>query len=273
MGHKSSRIDYLPMLMTAAHLICGFAAVLSVLRASPGSGGVPEEVFFGWAIFFIMAAGVFDFLDGQCARLCGRESAFGRELDSLADMVSFGVAPAALVYRILLTDRPVAGSVIAAISVLSCALRLARFNTGHPAVAIPDKGRISRGLPAPMTAGGITSLTWFSLELPVYGREVVWNWLLPLATVFCALLMLSSFRYPAGTGRRTLLLIALILVVIAGGITQYRWLPPLMLFLVGATYAIVHPCLSIKRWYEVDRKKAASTASELRGATTPPSTA
>jgi len=97
------KIYLLPNLMTAGNLFCGFAAVLRLIEAAiatqQGQSGVD---FYYQALLFILGACVFDLLDGRLARLGGNESPFGREFDSLADVVSFGITPALLVYIIML---------------------------------------------------------------------------------------------------------------------------------------------------------------------------
>src|ERR1700704_3244977 len=124
------KIYLLPNLMTAGNLFCGFAATLrilegTILRANE-VGGINR---FREAIILILAACVFDLLDGRLARLGGKESPFGREFDSLADIVSFGVAPALLVFKIVLYEIPhQIGWLIAGFYLLCGALRLARFN-------------------------------------------------------------------------------------------------------------------------------------------------
>src|SRR5450755_3872174 len=108
------KIYLLPNLMTAGNLFCGFAATLRILdgtimRANE-VGGINR---FREAIILILAACIFDLLDGRLARLGGHESPFGREFDSLADIVSFGLAPALLIYRIVLRESPRYGWLVA----------------------------------------------------------------------------------------------------------------------------------------------------------------
>src|SRR5437773_3749657 len=105
------KIYLLPNLMTAGNLFCGFAATLKILQGALLQASDPDSAadLFHAAIWFILGAFVFDFLDGRLARLGGHDSPFGREFDSLADIVSFGVAPVLLVYRIVLTDFSRAG--------------------------------------------------------------------------------------------------------------------------------------------------------------------
>src|SRR4029078_10404417 len=130
MNEQTPKIYLLPNLMTAGNLFCGFAAALKILQGALLQVSNPDVAsdLFHLAIWFILGAFVFDFLDGRLARLGGHESAFGREFDSLADIVSFGVAPALMVYRIVLQEFPRAGWIIASIYLACGAMRLARYN-------------------------------------------------------------------------------------------------------------------------------------------------
>src|SRR5208337_3349787 len=121
-------IYFLPNLMTAGNLFCGFVALTEIVEAHIPGGYQQIKNALG----FILAACIFDLLDGRLARMGGVESPFGREFDSLADLISFGAAPAFLVHRVVLRDvfatRPEIGWFIASIYLICGALRLARFN-------------------------------------------------------------------------------------------------------------------------------------------------
>src|SRR5205085_10093341 len=123
-------IYFLPNLMTAGNLFCGFLALTRIVEANPNSADFNSTIRH--ALLFILLACVFDLLDGRLARMGGAESPFGREFDSLADVVSFGVAPAFLVHRIVFKDvfiaHPEIGWFLASIYLICGALRLARFN-------------------------------------------------------------------------------------------------------------------------------------------------
>jgi len=108
MNEHNPKIYLLPNLMTAGNLFCGFAATLKIVQGALIQWSTPDAAadLFHTAIWFILGACIFDVLDGRLARLGGQDSAFGREFDSLADIVSFGVAPALMVYRIVLIDFP-----------------------------------------------------------------------------------------------------------------------------------------------------------------------
>src|SRR5665213_3596928 len=156
------KIYFLPNLMTAGNLFCGFVALTEIVEAKlPGKQGYGT---IKMAMAFILLACIFDLLDGRLARMGGVESSFGREFDSLADLISFGAAPAFLVYRVVLHDvfasRPEIGWFIASIYLICGALRLARFNC---LATMPGggSGKEFLGFPIPAAAGMVASVTWF----------------------------------------------------------------------------------------------------------------
>src|SRR3954465_3836047 len=129
-GGEKLKIYFLPNLMTAGNLFCGFLALTRIVEADPQAANFVTMIRH--ALLFILLSCVCDLLDGRLARMGGAESPFGREFDSLADVVSFGVAPAFLVHRIVLHDlspgHPEIGWFLASIYLICGALRLARFN-------------------------------------------------------------------------------------------------------------------------------------------------
>src|SRR5881398_2254767 len=123
------KIYFLPNLLTAGNLFCGFVALTKIVEADVANGDFgPIKVALG----FILLACIFDLFDGRVARMGGVESPFGREFDSLADLISFGAAPAFLVHRVVLRNvfpvHPEWGWFISSIYLLCGAFRLARFN-------------------------------------------------------------------------------------------------------------------------------------------------
>src|SRR5260221_3630589 len=131
MNEHPSKIYLLPNLMTAGNLFCGFTATLKILEGALLQASDPDAAgdLFHTAIWFILDACIFDLLDGRLARLGGHESPFGREFDSLADIVSFGIAPALLVHEVVLLDFPEQWGLVISFIYLCCgAMRLARFN-------------------------------------------------------------------------------------------------------------------------------------------------
>src|SRR6516164_11316408 len=124
------KIYFLPNLLTAGNLFCGFVALTKIVEADPNSFEYFGQIKL--ALAFILLACIFDLFDGRVARMGGIESPFGREFDSLADLISFGAAPAFLVHRVVLRDvfvvHPETGWFIASVYLLCGAFRLARFN-------------------------------------------------------------------------------------------------------------------------------------------------
>src|ERR1700677_5019421 len=131
-GPPKLKIYFLPNLLTAANLFCGFVALTKIVNVDKTDLALGNFDEIKKALAFILLACVFDLFDGRVARMGGSESPFGREFDSLADLISFGVAPAFLVHRVVLRDvfenRPEVGWCIASIYLICGALRLARFN-------------------------------------------------------------------------------------------------------------------------------------------------
>ena len=176
------KIYFLPNLLTAGNLFCGFVALTKIVEADPLA-----DDYFGQiklALAFILLACIFDLLDGRVARLGGAESPFGREFDSLADLISFGVAPAFLVQRVVLADvfgeyRQISWF-IASIYLLCGAFRLARFNV-LSAIAGSGGGKDFLGFPIPSAAGLVASLTLLIIHFHEHEKTLGhWNYLLAI---------------------------------------------------------------------------------------------
>ena len=158
------KIYFLPNLLTAGNLFCGFVALTKIVDANlvPDAAGYVNWMPIKLALAFILLACIFDLFDGRVARMGGVESPFGREFDSLADLISFGVAPAFLVQRVVLAD--VFGGYhriswfIASIYLLCGAFRLARFNC-LSAMPHSSGSKDFLGFPIPSAAGLVASLT------------------------------------------------------------------------------------------------------------------
>ena len=206
-SHTDARLKiyFLPNLLTGANLFCGFVALTYIVQAKRTDLESGSYLDIKIALFFILLACIFDLLDGRVARMGGAESPFGREFDSLADIISFGAAPAFLVYRIVLKDvfvnHPEVGWFIASIYLLCGAFRLARFNC-LAAQAGGGGGREFLGFPIPAAAGLVASLTLFMMWLDENGyldeRFSVskWRFLLPVLLVFLSWMMVSEVKYP-----------------------------------------------------------------------------
>jgi CDP-diacylglycerol---serine O-phosphatidyltransferase len=212
---QASRIYFLPNLMTAGNLFCGFCAVVRCIQARLITEGseyahhAPNSwmELYTQAVWLILAAVVFDSLDGRLARLGGRTSLFGAEFDSLADVVSFGVAPALMVFFLILAPRGEyqwfreLGWFIAFIYLLCGAIRLARFNVITNPLLHRNDMETSKdfvGLPIPAAAGTVASLVLLLLNMAENARDLRQYTLgLPLLLVLVSFLMVSTVRYPS----------------------------------------------------------------------------
>jgi CDP-diacylglycerol---serine O-phosphatidyltransferase len=192
------KIYFLPNLLTAGNLFCGFVALTKIVEADPASSQYFIQIKL--ALAFILLACIFDLLDGRVARMGGVESPFGREFDSLADLVSFGIAPAFLVQRIVLADvfsghRQI-GWFIASIYLLCGAFRLARFNV--LSMHASGGGKDFLGFPIPSAAGLVASLTLLILHLNENDKSLGrWKYLLVVVLLFLSAMMVSTVRYPS----------------------------------------------------------------------------
>ena len=181
---KTKRGIYLlPSIITTFALFAGFYSIVASINGD-----------FTLAAISIMVAMLWDTLDGRVARLTNTQSAFGAEYDSLSDLVSFGVAPALLVYEWSLSDLGRFGWLAAFIYLACAALRLARFNTQ---VGATDK-RYFQGLPSPASAGVIASMIWlkfWNFEYFDIGVVSLSYYIGVAITILCGLLMVSNVRY------------------------------------------------------------------------------
>lgn len=181
---RSKRGIYLlPSVLTTFGMFAGFYSIISSINGD-----------FTIAAISILIAMFWDTLDGRVARLTNTQSAFGAEYDSLADLVSFGLAPALLVYQWTLYELGRFGWLAAFVYLACAALRLARFNTQ---VGIADK-RYFQGLPSPAAAGVIASMIWLKIwTFASFDSDVIslGYYLGAGITILCGLLMVSNIRY------------------------------------------------------------------------------
>ncbi|MFL6530203.1 MAG: CDP-diacylglycerol--serine O-phosphatidyltransferase [Chthoniobacterales bacterium] len=263
MAEQNPKIYLLPNLMTAGNLFCGFAAVLRIYDGAQDIDFTIAAQKFHDAIWFILAACIFDLLDGRLARLGGHDSPFGREFDSLADIVSFGMAPALLVYQIVLGEFHNLGWMVAFVYLACGALRLARFNTiaamndangnGHK----PDKN--FTGFPIPAAAGVIASITLFMLWLNEGQRSLgSYRYALPPLMLFLSFMMFSKFRYPsfkAVNWRTTQSAprFVFVIAILALTVKFWQWMTA-VIFLMYLLYGFLRPWLSPKRRREIEEE-------------------
>ena len=200
--HHPLKIYFLPNLLTAGNLFCGFVALTKIVDANlkPDALGDVNWMPIKLALAFILLACIFDLLDGRVARLGGTDSPFGREFDSLADLVSFGVAPAFLVQRVVLADvfgeyRQISWF-IASIYLLCGAFRLARFNV--LSTHANSGGKDFLGFPIPSAAGLVASLTLLIIHFHEKEKTLgAWNYLLAVVLLFLSAMMVSTVKYPS----------------------------------------------------------------------------
>lgn len=222
-------IYLLPNLFTTGALFAGFYAITSAI------GGRYETAAV--AIFIAM---ILDSLDGRVARLTNTQSEFGAQYDSLSDMVSFGVAPALVMYLWAFTSLGRVGLFAAFVHTAGAALRLARFNTQ---IASADK-RYFQGLPSPAAAAILAGFIALSLDQGYNGES--FKYLALLLTMSTGLLMVSNFRYSSFKevdlkGRVPFVMTIIVMLVIAFVMAQ----PQTMLFLLFLGYAISGPVFTL----------------------------
>lgn len=189
----------LPSLFTVGNILLGFYAIVLGLRSAGLLAGAPVGFaappnHFATAALMVFCAGILDGLDGRLARLIGTESDFGKQYDSLADVFTFGVAPALLTYLWGLHEWGRVGWLVPFFYLVCCTTRLARFNVQHKVV----DSRFFVGLPAPAAAASICSILFFapSSSAPISDDWKTWTQVLVLcALLIIGVLMVSTFRY------------------------------------------------------------------------------
>lgn len=212
----------LPNAITTAALFCGFYAIVIAMNRR-----------FDHAAIAIFIAMVLDGLDGRVARMTKTQSEFGAQYDSIADMVSFGVAPALVIYEWGLIDMGKWGWVAAFIYCSCAALRLARFNTN---IGIVDK-RYFQGLPSPSAAALVAGFVLLAVDLQLPAHE--YKWVAWGITLFAGLTMISNvpfYSFKTKNYRRrvpytSIFLFTLVLVAIVID-------PPIMLFTLVSAFAL-----------------------------------
>jgi CDP-diacylglycerol--serine O-phosphatidyltransferase len=217
-------IYILPNLFTVAALFGGFYAIVMAMNDR-----------FDSAAIGVFCAMVLDSLDGRVARMTRTQSAFGEQMDSLSDMVSFGAAPALIVYEWALRGLGKAGWIAAFVYCACAALRLARFNTN---IGIVDK-RFFQGLPSPAAAALVTGFIWV---LDDYGfkeaARVDWlAWTAFGVTLYAGLTMVTNvpfYSFKDISFKRSVPFI--VIVAIALGIAVVNIAPPLVLFAAFCVY-------------------------------------
>lgn len=244
-------IYLLPNLFTVAALFAGFYAIVAATKGMFDLSAV--------AIFIAM---LLDALDGRIARLTHSQSEFGAQMDSLSDMVCFGISPALVLYEWSLVVMGKPGWLIAFFYAVCTALRLARFNSQSQ----QTNKRYFQGLATPAGAGVVASMIWFCTEFDISGKD--YSLIVAAITLIIGFLMVSAIRYRSFKdldvrGRVpfiVILIIALALVLISFD-------PPAVLFAIFSIYMLSGPVTTLwglrqkreKRRIKAKKRKGKST--------------
>jgi CDP-diacylglycerol--serine O-phosphatidyltransferase len=216
--HKG--IYVLPNLITLAALFGGFYGVVMAMNGR-----------FDLATMGIFAAMVLDSLDGRVARLTRTQSAFGEQMDSLSDMVSFGAAPALIAYEWALHDIGRWGWIAAFVYCACAALRLARFNVN---TSVVDK-RFFQGLPSPAAAALVAGFIWIATDYGYSGAD--WVWLMFVVMLYAGLTMVTNvpfYSFKDLNLKKSVPFAAIVLIAL--GIAVINIHPPTVLFAVFVLY-------------------------------------
>lgn len=236
----------IPGTFTMGNIVCGFLAILSAFNSDIVD-----------ACWLIILAGFLDALDGKIARISGGSSQFGVELDSLADFLSFGVAPAVLVHTIILNDLGKLGWIISIVYIMAASYRLARFNI----FAEVDEKKDFLGLPVPMAALPLVAYIIFSYH--IWG-SLEYSQILITMIVLFSFLMVSQVKYdafpdkfdtPQAKRKLAMLVISAIIIIIK---------PRLLLFPFFALYILYGMAQQVYDLLYVGVGKVTGKESEIR---------
>lgn len=237
-------IYLLPNMITISALFCGFYAIVMSLNLEFKQSTV--------AIFIGM---ILDSMDGRVARLTRTQSEFGAQLDSLSDMVTFGVAPALVAYEWSLKGMGRMGWVAAFIYCACAALRLARFNTN---IAVVDK-RFFQGLPSPAAAAIVAGFIWLMDDLGFFGRDFYWTcWSI---TLFAGLTMVTNvpfYSFKEMNIRKSVPFIAVIVLVLI--VVTISFDPPKVLFGLFVLYGLSGYVVYV--WHKIKGKPVSIVQTE-----------
>ena len=216
----------LPNAITLSALFASFYAIVMAMNGR-----------FETACIAIFAAAILDSLDGRVARMTNTQSAFGEQMDSLADMVSFGAAPALIVYQWALHDLGKPGWIPAFVYIAGAALRLARFNVN---IGVVDK-RFFQGLPSPAAAALVMGLIWVVDDAGIKNAgRVDWAaWAAFGVTLYAGLSMVTNapfYSFKVFGGRRTVPFVVLVVIMLVIAIVSLD--PPRVLFALFCAYGL-----------------------------------
>ena len=223
-------IYILPNLFTLAALFGGFYAVVMAMNGR-----------FDLAAVGVFCAMVLDSLDGRVARMTNTQSAFGEQMDSLSDMVSFGAAPALIAYEWALRGLGRWGWIAAFVYCACAALRLARFNVN---TGVVDK-RFCQGLPSPAAAALVAGFIWLMTEIGVRGEDLEWlswkqiTWTMFVVTLYSGLTMVTNvpfYSFKDVQMKKSVPFVVIVLIALVIAIINIH--PPLVLFSVFVIYGL-----------------------------------
>lgn len=258
----SKTLFVLPNAITSAAIFCGFNAIRIVASTS---GEQSSADFYRAAVLLIFSM-FFDLMDGRVARLTKTQSAFGLQLDSLADIISFGVAPALLVHQWVLYRHPVAG-LLASFSFVTCAaIRLARFNvlsaSEDGAPILP--GKYILGLPSPPASGILISLVVANHAMDGALGDPRYTLSILIVTVLLGLLMVSNVRFRSFKDLRlnTSTISVLLFGIVSSAIIWQQLKPQFVLVWLLSIYVLVGLFESLR--VLLDKMSATNTDTEAR---------
>lgn len=233
-NRRRRSIYLLPNAFTTANLFAGFYAIVQAMNGQ-----------FEMAAIAVFVAMVFDGMDGRVARLTNTQSAFGEQYDSMSDMVSFGIAPALVMYEWVLQDLGRWGWLAAFIYVVGAALRLARFNTN---IAVVDK-RFFQGLPSPAAAALVAGFIWLAVDNHFSLNDEVLAWAAFAFTVYAGIAMVTNAPFYSGKtfalGKSVPFWVMLLLVAVFVFVSSN---PPVMLFGLFMIYGVSGWVVMLVRW-------------------------
>jgi CDP-diacylglycerol---serine O-phosphatidyltransferase len=271
----------LPNLFTTANLFCGLLAIQYSIKAV--DTGIPDGAvinpYFVYAAVSLCAAVFFDGIDGLAATLTNTTSKFGMQYDSLADLVSFGVAPGVMLYTMFLPEINKRGVAVVAFLAICTAMRLARYNVQASGV---EKGDFL-GLPSPAPASVLASMVLFlhRFEIPIDTDSAIMRICFFMTTVLLSLLMVSNVRYAnpkrpsVVQARRPLLYLVVFILVLAVTIQTLHEGTFLILAIAYVAYGLVFHMLGSVRKKSLAAKKeqedTESNTDNTAQSTVPPS--
>jgi CDP-diacylglycerol--serine O-phosphatidyltransferase len=243
---RSKGIYLLPNAFTTAALFCGFYAIVMAMNGQ-----------FSNAAVAIFAAMVLDATDGRVARLTNTQSEFGAQYDSLSDMVSFGAAPALIVYEWSLRGMGKLGWLAAFVYCAGAALRLARFNTN---IGVVDK-RFFQGLPSPAAAALVAGFIWLMDDLRIAGAD--FRWLSWIITVYSGLTMVTNvpfYSFKDVNFKKSVPFIAIFLIVLIFVAVSSD--PPKVLFSLFVIYGLSGYGVFFWHWFNGKPVSIVETSDE-----------